>query len=81
MEVLATKDLSQPCSWLALSASGLIVTVPGAQEAWLLDSKCRRRFAKRLTDPEFLAIAALERDTGCMSFAMMADAVFDHLTA
>ncbi len=47
---------------------------------WLLDPVCRRRFAQRLAAPGFLAMAAHERDTGCMSFAMMTDAVFDQLT-
>ena len=47
---------------------------------WLLDPRCRRRFAERLTAPEFLASAEHERDTGCMSFALMTEAVFDQLT-
>jgi hypothetical protein len=33
-----------------------------------------------LTAPDFLAMAEHERDTGCMSCAMMTEAVFDHLT-
>jgi len=47
---------------------------------WLLDPACRRRFAGRLTAPDFLAMAEHERDTGCTSFAMMTDTVFEHLT-
>lgn len=47
---------------------------------WLLDPVCRRRFAERLTGPDFLAMAEHEHDTGCMSFALMTEAVFDHLT-
>ena len=47
---------------------------------WLLDPACRARFARRLIDADFLAVAARVPDTGCMSFASMADGVFDHLT-
>ncbi len=47
---------------------------------WLLNPACRRRFADRLVAPEFLALAEREADTGCMSFALMAEAVFDELT-
>lgn len=50
-------------------------------QEWLLDPACRRRFAQRLTAPDFLAMAEHEKDTGCMPFATMVDAVFDHLTA
>ena len=48
---------------------------------WLLETSCRRRFARRLSEPDFLAVAEHERDTGCMPFAMMVDAVFDNLMA
>ena len=48
---------------------------------WLQDPTCRRRFAARLVEPEFQALAAHQEDIGCVSFATMVDAVFEHLTA
>ncbi len=47
---------------------------------WLQDPACRSRFARRLTAADFLAVAENVRGGGCMSFALMADAVFDRLT-
>ena len=47
---------------------------------WLLRPSCRQRFAARLVAPAFLARAESEPPTGCMSFEMMTEAVFDHLT-
>ncbi len=37
-EVPESKEIGKNCSWLAMSARGPIVTVDGAQEAWILDS-------------------------------------------
>jgi len=47
---------------------------------WLLDPACRARFAQRLTDADFLAMAEGVRDKGCMPFSLVTEAVFDHLT-
>lgn len=47
---------------------------------WLLDPANGRRFAAKLAEPEFLALAARQEGTGCMPFNMMVDAVFDQLT-
>ena len=47
---------------------------------WLLDAACRARFAERLTRADFLAMAEGVRDAGCMSFVLMTETVFDHLT-
>jgi S1-C subfamily serine protease len=37
-EMPESKDIARNCSWLTMSARGPIVTVDGAQEAWILDS-------------------------------------------
>lgn len=47
---------------------------------WMLDPANGRRFADKLMEPEFLALAARQGKIGCMPFDMMVDAVFDQLT-
>jgi S1-C subfamily serine protease len=37
LQATATLDLGKPCSWLTMSAAGPVVTVTGAQEAWILN--------------------------------------------
>jgi predicted Zn finger-like uncharacterized protein len=59
----ATEEIGKPCSWLTTSADGPIVTVSGAQEAWLLNPrlKAAKRFpvagAKQVVSAPTLSVA------------------------
>lgn len=62
-----------------------VESLPGIQQTignWLLDPQHRRVFAEKLLLPEFLALA--ERQSGHryrnVSFKLMSEAVFEHLT-
>ena len=39
-------DAGKKCSWLSVSAEGVVLTVPEAQEMWLLDAKSLKVIAK-----------------------------------
>ena len=47
---------------------------------WLTDADCRRRFAARLSTPEFRALAQRQHDMGPHPFTTAAEIVLIHLT-
>lgn len=51
-----------------------------AIKQWLLAPANRRTFANKMLEPEFQQLAQQQPDRGAVSFAVMVEAVFDHLT-